>query len=460
MTSEGGVRITVLDQQLRRVAEATHVLKKDLPVGLYEVRFEAGTSVQDELVLLRPGSGATRVEQPPIAFASSAPLEGTRAAVPEQLDAATMISGKVSRSLGIGGELMVFVRDRDLRGRTNPAHGLTLLGNDDETIGDIEVDGELGGGNDAEHPPWAGCTYELPEGSYRLRAPAETGHSVEQVVYVSPGWQTQVFLQRRSSRAGRPRRANLADASVLMGPMGRPFDPEDDSLRSAELARQGLRDYRMVVPTSTLEAMVFKKRNNPMLAIYGAHLLLREKRPNRELIKTVADNLLALIGPHPDVRALYVRLKESNAAGTFSEPPMLKSSWSLIVDESAKRPALVPRGSRSARVAERVLAAGPWLRWRTDGAARKLDRPVVTNEQAPPLAETLAEVADKLWAESKWPAIDESRISFAESRIVLLAREARGHSELVSDADVVRALGVPRTVAEDAMNTVAHRFLH
>jgi hypothetical protein len=460
VTSEGGVRITVFDQQLRRVAEATHVLKKDLPIGLYEVRFEAGTSVQDEHVSLRPGSGAKRVKQPPIAFASSAPLEGTRAAVPEQLDAATMISGKVTRSLGTGGELMVFVRDRDLRARTSPAHGLTLLGRDDETIGEIERDGERAAEHDAEHPPWAGCTYELPAGSYRLRGPADAGHSVEQLVYVSPGWQTQVFLQRRSSRAGRPRRANLADASVLMGPVGKPFDPEDDSLRSAELARQGLRDYRTVVPTSTLEALVFKKRDNPMLAIYGAHLLLREKRPNRELIKTVADNLLDLIGPHPDVRALYVWLKEPVAAGAFSEPPMLKSSWSLVVAGSARHPELVPRGSRSANVAERVLAAGPWLRWRTEGAARKLDRPVASGEQAPPLAETLAEVAGKLAARSEWPAIDDPRISFAESRIVLLAREVRGQSGPASDADVVRALGVPRTVAEDAMNTVAHRFLY
>jgi hypothetical protein len=354
---------------------------------------------------------------------------------------------------------MVFVRDRDLRARTNPAHGLVLLSSDDETVGEIERDGEPAGRHDVEHLPWAGCTYQLPVGSWRLRGPADAGHSVEQVVYVSSGWQTQVFLQRRSSHAGRPRRANLADASVLMGKVGKIFNPEDDSLRSAELARQSLRDYRTVVPTSTLEAMVFKKRGNPMLAIYGAHLLLREKRPNRELIKSVADNLFKIIGPHPDVRALYLWLKELQAAGTFSEPPMLKSSWSLVVDETARRPDLVPRGSRSAQISERVLAAGPWLRWRTEGAARKTNRPVATNSQAPPLAKTLVEVAHKLSDRSEWPAIDDPQISYAESRIVLLAKEVRRQDEPVSDADVVRALGVPRTVAEDAMNTVADRFL-
>jgi len=456
-SDEDGVRITVLNQRLVPVAEGVRELNKQLPQGLYGVRFEAGGSVREQIVALTPESTPLIVRQKAIAFPASAPLAGTRKAIPEQADAAAEASRRVNRSLGAGGRLLLFVRDRDLRASSNPASGLTVHSPDEEISADVAQDGEFGGGRDEAHPPWAACSYALAPGAWRLRCPAPGGRGIEQTVMVCHGWQTQVFLQRSRSRAGRRRRANLADASVLMARYGTGFNPSGRGLRTAELARQALRDHRMAVPSDELEMMVFKKGRNPMLAIYGAHLMIHRENPDRELVRGVAEKLTELIGEHPDVRALHLWLGDLEGAGVFPEPPMLKSSWSIIVKASAKHPHLVPRRSRAAGVAERVLAAGPWLCWRSAGtsAARAQGEPHAPEK---PLGWTLAQLASQL-PSGLYTEAKKLEVSPVESQVLALAEQVRERSDPVSDADVVRALGVPRTVAEDAMSTVIERFL-
>jgi len=458
-SDEDGVRITVLNQQLEPVAHGVRELAERLPQGLYAVRFEAGSAVTEKLVALTPDSEPVEVSEGPLVFAAAAPLRGTGAAVPGQAHAAAEVSRDVHRSLGSGGRLLVFVRDRDLLASSSPASGLTLHSPDGEVTVDLESEAQQGGGQDRGEPPWAACSYQLAPGSWRLRCPAPGGRAIEQSVVVCPGWQTQVFLQRGRSRGGRPRRANLADACVLMARYGTGFNPSGKGLRTAELARQALRDYRVAVPVDELEMMVFKKARNPMLGVYGAHLMIhrREPRPDRQLVAGVVERLGdLLIGEHPDVRSLRLWLGDVEGAGLFSEPPMLKSSWSIVVRASAKHPGLVPSGSRAARAAERMLVLGPWVRWRTSGVS--VTRAREERPERAPLGRTLAQLASELPAD--WYALSQERdVSPAESQVLALAEQVRERPEPVSDTDVVRALGVPRTVAEDAISTMFERFV-
>jgi hypothetical protein len=46
---------------------------------------------------------------------------------------------------------------------------------------------------------------------------------------------------------------------------------------------------------------------------------------------------------------------------TFADPPMLRSSWNLIVTATAKSPSMVPAGSLFDTVADYQIQAGPWL---------------------------------------------------------------------------------------------------
>lgn len=458
ISEDDAVQITILDKSFEPVASGIRAIDVKLPPGLYEARFEAGSSVREQLVSLVAGADPVEVRQSRIPFASAAPLLNTQAEVSEQRDAAARVSERVHRSIGKGGQLLVFVRDHDLRARSNPARGLTLHDALEEKVGEVEADGEYGGGSDHEHPPWSACTYELAPGSWRLRCPAPDVGAVEQTVVVCEGWQTQVFLQRRPSRSGGARRPDLADASVLMASVKDGFKPELAELRATELARQGLRDRRLVVSESELLAMLHKKQKNPMLAIYGAHLMIHEPESDREFIKKVTGNLRKLVGDHPDVMALELWLEPDNAdVGDFSQPPMLRSSWSIVVAATATRPELVPRGSLSAKISQQVLAAGPWLRWRIS-PSRHRQASTVSSEVRMPLGEALAGVADALPDDPATVVKQASEASVVESGVISYARQAGEGVSPVSDEDILTRLGVPRTVAEDALHAVLARL--
>lgn len=445
--------ITILDRKFSPVAEGLGTVEERLPPGLYEARFEAGSSVRGQLFSLAPGDDLLQVHEDRIAFASPAPLPDTRGGVRAQSSAAARVSVKVHSSIGKGGQLMIFVRDLDLRGRSNPAHGLTLIGPAGQRAV-VEEDGVAGGGTGPKRPPWAGCNYELDPGRWMLRAPTPAGGSVEQALVVCQGWQTQMFLERSRSHVGRVRRPDLANSSVLMAESGVGFDPERTDLRAVELARQGLRDRRSTIAAKELVAMLVGKPRNPMLGVYGAHLLIHREHPDRNLIRKVAQKLRELIGGHPDVRALELWLGDE-VSGDFSEPPMLKSSWSIVVEASARRPELVPRGSFSATIAPRVLAGGPWLRWRTPRTSQQLSQALPPEV---PLGEALAEVAAALPEDPREVSEQASVASPAESSVISFAMRAGGDAVGISDADVVRGLRVPRTVAEDAVNAVLERL--
>lgn len=453
-SDDDGVQITVLNQKLETVGSGVKALEVDLSPGLYEARFEAGSSVREHLVSLEPGSGLTIVHQEQMPFASAAPLAYTRGRIAEQSKAAARLS-RESRRLGLGGQLFVFARDEDLRARSNPARGLKLLTSEGKEVGDIQADGRSGGGS--AQPPWAGCNYQLRAGPWKLRGRVEGFGWVEQIVFVSPQWQTQVFLQRRSLHPGRGRWPDLADASVLMAETKNGFQPERAEMRATELARQALRDRRISVPRGDIEAMVFKKKKNPMLAIYGAHLMIQSEKPDRDLLDSAIERLRSLVGDHPDVMALALWLDPNAEVGSFAMPPMLLSSWSIVVAATARRPELVPRGSLSALISQRVLGGGPWLRWHVArGMARP--EPSETRGEHLQLGKAIADVADALPENpsSLWDEDDQA--SLGESEVVAFAAGTPETAEVASDAEVVERLGLPRTVAEDAISSVMDRL--
>lgn len=464
-SEDDGVRIAVFDHDLALVAEGTSALELDVVPGLYACRFEAGASVREQLVVVRPDAPG-QVRQEAIHFASAAPLAHTRTDDPRQADAANRLSHERHVTLGDGGELFVFVRDLDRRGRSSPARGLTLHDAHGELLADLDERGARGG---RSAPPWWGCTLAVAPGGYRLRSRAPGDAAVEQAVVVSEGWQTQVFLARPKGHArSRGRQANLAGASVLMARLGCGFDPERDDLRAAELARQGLRDRRMAVPRRALRTMADRKSENPMLAIYAAHLMIHEAEPDVGQLRTIARNLRRLVGDHPDLCALELWLTQRGARPprssphAFDAPPMLKSSWSIVVGASAEWPQLVSRESPSAEIAARVLHAGPWLRWRpAPAAARETEAPAPVRREA--LAEALADVADALPSdeEATPPAAETS----VEAGVIAYAQQlAAGSPDASVDAadidaaDIVHALKVPRVVAEDAAREVLARM--
>src|SRR5512133_3495716 len=416
-TGDGATEVWVIDTQQPSAAPAGHglgSLSVDLLPGIYRVRASAGLQLWETLVELT--AGATQdVKVPLLDFATPVPLPGTAQTHEYHTEAAVSESHRVHVSAGHGSAIFVFashwstpaeasaglspsfsepgssVPPLKPAGTGKPAHpaqGLSLRTLDGDLLADFKSRSasDLEAGRDA----WAACNVQVDPGLYRLRLRLTTRDSLEQVIVAAPGWQTEIFLQQsvyRSTGAG-SERSDLAGASILYSrfdpadPAGSiAFDPYNaefgPSLRLLELARLGLISGRNVLSRDITE-MLWEKWQNPMLGILGAHLLLLSPEFDRQLLGRVVNNLRGGIWPgfsHPDVEALALRVEGAASNYTFATPPMLRPSWSLVIDASIGDASLVPEDSLSFDVATRVWGNSPWLLWRNPAPGRRATAP-------------------------------------------------------------------------------------
>jgi hypothetical protein len=355
--SHPATEIFVIDGNFNLVDRGLDRLKTRLLPGLYKIKFKTGSMIKEIHQVIEPSSDSIRVTGPEMRFSTSAPLSQTRTIHDYHQYPVTRLSQEISRRLGQGSQFFFFGRDLESGPPKNVALGLSLVNLANETLLDLSRQGD----HNAEQG-WAGCTVEVDPGVYRLRLQVGQDITLEQTLVASPGWQTQIFWLRRNYGPGRPmRRVDLDTASILMAPLGRGFDPNREDLRTTDLARLGLVNRRAVVSPADLRQMLWEKFENPMLGLLGAHLLLLSTEPDLPLLRIVVTNLRRLLGQHPDIEALALRLGETVPA--FSIPPMLRNSWQLIVQASATKPDLVPMGSLAAQMADRLWGDGAWLVW-------------------------------------------------------------------------------------------------
>lgn len=458
--ADDGVQVSLTDHAFVPVATGTGGLEADVRPGLYTVRYVAGATAHQELVSVAPGAGEVVVPRPALDFRSPAPM----GAAPEaHLQAAQRISGRVDAELGTGAQLFVFVRDRDRRGRRSPLTGLTLHDATGEHLLDLEraCSSVASTAPGTEEPLWAGVTVALTPGPYRLRVRTGTIGTLEQLVFAAGGWQTQLFCGRRTYGRGEGgRSADLSDASVRMARLGVAFDPLRPDLHLTELARQSLGTGRAVIDAEQLQSMLWMKADNPILAIYGAHVWLGQhdaRRPKGEL-GAVADNLAALVPGHPDVDALRLAVDPA-APVAFPLPPMLRASWQVVIAASAQRPELVPPDSLAATVAGSVYDTSTWLIWRaprTRHPPRAARRPVAEGASVVTLMSALvAQVpvqgSARRKALAKLAPVQRDLVNFA-------AASATSAAEGPDEQAVLKAMGVPKTVAQANLLDVADRL--
>ena len=359
--------IFVLDGNLNMAARGIGTLRTELPEGIYKIKLRAGADTREDLVVHR--APRTDKQYPLLRFSSPAPLAFTLEGSPDHAEAAKRESHVVHVHRGAGSSIFVFARDW-VSGQgpgpsgLNPAEDLHLESSAGGLLVDLETQSIR---QDGVGGPWAACTIELDPGPYRLSVRLSNGEVFVQSIVASPGWQTQVFMLQRKDyrRTSGEARPNLGSAAILMSrDMG--FDPDAPSARVAELARQGLVNRRPVLSNETRE-MLRQKAYGPMLGIFAGHLLLQEPPADLSLLTLVVQNLRILLGaPHPDVEALALAAGVSTDF-SFAMPPMLRRSWSCVVEASAKRPELVPAESLASRLFLKLTNQDPWLVWREQG---------------------------------------------------------------------------------------------
>ncbi len=381
----------MIDSHLALVERGVGNLDTRLPSGVYKVKVRRGREEAQQIILLDHDQ---EVPLRPPAVASPAPFEGTTRTHEWQIAAAQRESARVHVQAGKGAQVFLMSRywtspARHQRDQPDhPGRGLSLRTMSGRIVVDYERDGVLAAqGTD----PLAACTVSLAPGTYLLHRRSGGRQALEQAIVASPGWQTQVFvlkdpaLGEAEPEGGDPdlalQRALRPDAiSVLM--CRGPFDSRRADMELAEVARLALADERRIL-SADLSQMLAGKFDNPMLGIFGGHLLLlslaravtetQARMPQQVRLEVPVDaayldvivrNLRDLVGPdHPDVEALSTRCvdRRLRARQPLVAPPMLRRSWSLYVAASNERRDLIPRGIWT-RVRQ-FVAAPPFFTW-------------------------------------------------------------------------------------------------
>jgi hypothetical protein len=441
------VTVTVLDTNLEPDADGTGGLETKLPEGLDEDQWLAGRARESRVVRLT--QGGLDVDPP-----TSAATAGGPSADDHVLTVAKTASVQPAVLIGSGARLLVVVQDNSPRARANPAAGLTLRSIDGKVLVNLEEQSEKS--SRLERPLWAVLSAELEPAPYLLRVATGDAGTMEQIVILTQGWQTQILLRRRSwGGAQRGRYASLPDATIAMARIHDGFHASDPDLRLTDLARLGLADEKQVLTQDDLEKLVYGKWGNPVLGLLGAHFLQRAGDAP-DLLAEARGNLRRLLGDHPDVLALEAAAGEIR--GPVEIPPMLVASWELLLRASVDIPGLIPPAALSGRIADRLFGSGAWLTWRPPRGQPRLSPGASSHQDlagaARALSSTIRAQPDAV-VKRRRKQLDPA----ATSALTLASQIAHGSADAdLSDDTIVQQLGLPRAIAQDAFAAALNAF--
>jgi hypothetical protein len=369
--------VFLIDHDFSLIDRSLGDLDTRVEPGVYKVKATLGEATTERLVVL-PSDEPIDLSRE-LAVPAPAPLYGTAKAHEFHAQAA-IDSAPVSRAVGSGAKILLVTRRFSARKEEDgaraevPISGLLLLRPDGKTVADLS--------GSAGFDPVKGGTIGVDPGTYYLRWSDAAGLAAEEAIQALENSQTQVFLLEEADRTTGVASHNV---SVLMSRTD--FQSDEHAMRRVEEARSALADERKVASRDISEAL-FAKFENPMLGLYGAHLMLLSKESVEEveeerslrkrsedrlpapvdfdqnLFDTAIDNLRDLLGDdNPDVIALSAKAsKPCIDGGTVVEtPPMLWRSWLLLIEASNDFPGLVPVALW--RRVRRVLTLRPFFIW-------------------------------------------------------------------------------------------------
>ncbi len=429
-------QIKVLDSSANVVAEGIHQLDKPLQDGFYEIRVRVGSEIQERLVALDDNLPEQTFARPDIP--TPIPFGGSMYSHEYHQDAVRAAWDAPTQGGGHGAHLLLSAREwspAQNLAHPDPAGALTLIYPDGQktlpftgfaqvrTVADACAIGRI----------------EVNPGFYRVELALPDGTRLRRALYASAGWTTQLYMLFCDQEGQRV--PDLAGGSITIA---REPPIVSDEARLTELALDALVQDREIMGDDMRE-MLTGKFVRPLLGILGAHLLLRDPS-QKDLLRIVVDNLLDLLGPeHPDVAALCTKVK--GKATPVSEPPMLRASWDLLVEASAKRRKLFVPDSTAAKIGPYVAPSAAWLIWQPPGNDGEPDR----RDAKLDVLRSYIEAQSELFGSAKSVAYDLAADDAEDTTLEsLILPNATPVLDKGAFADLTRALGVPRHVL-DAM---------
>ncbi|HRF79990.1 MAG TPA: hypothetical protein PL070_07885 [Flavobacteriales bacterium] len=179
-------------------------------------------------------------------------------------------------------------------------------------------------------------------------------------------------------------------------------------MRLTELALQALLRGRQVLPERIIPDLLHYELQNPMLGLLAAHMFLVQENGrsrHRRVLKEILNYLLQVMPQQPDVLVLQHELAGSRAKGLpmLQHPPLLRSSWDLVTELSAKGVNIIEPGSALQRLAPYAIGSRPWLLFAHSEGTR------ITNSGKTPNVAQSIQVLRKLMANDpeRWKALVE-----------------------------------------------------
>lgn len=377
--------LLVVDSDFKIIKKGSSPLTTTVAPGIYSLKAKIGAQFTEKLVMVEGEQDAHRVRLTAPEFESPMPLRDTRTSREYHegsLDQFTG-AGATHATLGEGSAIVLYVRDTSRRNFNRKEEeaaayadnfkGFRLLDGQGEQL--VNFDDE---GKSTRYPldGYMGARVRVAPGNYVLswkRGGRETRLSLN----TARAWALQVFLRLQPSKDGPVAMApDFAEAAFAYDTIGTAYSAQRGDSRMLEAARLALLDRRNVVSGDMMRDILTGKFSNPMLGIYGGHMLAAEPVVDEPLFGTVVRNTVNLVGhDNPDAMSL-VWLYESKTGKRPSAderpwaeilsklmgPPLLVQSWDALVacaEASKVDIATLP----AFRVAGHLAVSGITLTW-------------------------------------------------------------------------------------------------
>jgi hypothetical protein len=364
----------------------------ELTPGVYSVAVQLGATADSEWVSIRAGK---RTEIPverwtTLQMASAIPLEAASSREAQAGAAATEAekwSRRTTWSAASGpSRLFVFVKTPDAAKYPDFAQGLSLRDENGAMLtrlseDAVHVDSAAG---------WLAFCADLAGGFYVLQRNGPEPFRYNQPLYLSDGWETQVFLD--GSKA-----PSFRSLALHMARLGHGFHRDDETAAAAEAVLTALRresGLARLVSSAHLKRLLHGEDTNPWLAVLAAYALtMAEDQSHRAYgaAQAAGDSALRLeilaflrqtLGGHPDVRALLLDL-ESPAPEPFPFPPLLRIGLQRVRRHATRFTDTIPLDSLTERMQASQVTASPWSVWREP---RTAEAEFVQFDDAPTMA--------------------------------------------------------------------------
>jgi hypothetical protein len=386
--------LIVVDDEFRVIATGASPLAAKVEPGIYALKAKIGAQVSESLQVIDGSQPAYsfRVQSPQ--FESPMPLANTSTSREYQQHSLERFtgSGEHAVALGEGSAIVLFVRDTSRRNvalkpeeateyarsfggfRLLDAAGRELVNFDDKAARNIE-DGYIG------------ARVRLAPGHYvlawrhgargRLPAAGSNMQETRLALHAAPGWSLNVFIRLQAATDASAMVPNFADAAFAYDRIDTPYSENRSDLLVLEAARAALLDRRNVATGDEMRSLLAGKHDNPMLGLYGGHMLAAAADVDSKLLGQVIASTAALLGnDHPDIAAL-AWLHESRKGerpsgfgarpwpeilGALKGPPLLVQSWDALL-ACAQAARLDIAGLPAFAVAGDLAVSGIVLTW-------------------------------------------------------------------------------------------------